>query len=393
MNAPTGWTTVKVGDVFHVQLGKMLSKKAKEGRAPFKYLGNRHVQWGRIDTSELPMMDYSAAEREKFSLRDGDLLVCEGGEVGRAAIWRGQVNDCYYQKALHRLRPKSDAIMPEYMYRFLQVAAARDMFSGLTSQTSIAHLTKEKLETLELPLPPHPEQKRIAAILDKADEIRRKRAKTIRLTEELLKSAFLEMFGDPVTNPKGWEVRKLGEVCAFVGGGTPARARPEFFTGKIPWATSKDIRGEVFVDSQEHVTEEAVANSATKLVPAGTLLVVVKSKVLMHRLPVTISTVPVCFGQDLKGIVLEQTDLRPEYVLRLLKLSSGVLLPQARGANTEGLTLDHLRNLDIICPPADLIVRYQALSSRVRSILRKNTLRQSDTLVGALTQRAFRGEL
>lgn len=226
MNPPAHWTTVTVGDVFTVQLGKMLSEKAKGGTAPFPYLGNKHVQWGRFDLSDLPTMDFSAAEREKFSLKDGDLLVCEGGEVGRAAIWRGQARDCYYQKALHRLRPKSGSILPEYMYRFLQVAASRDMFSGLTSQTSIAHLTKEKLETLELPLPPLPEQKRIAAILDKADNLRKKRQEAIRLTEELLRSAFLEMFGDPVTNPKGWPVKKLGDHIANIEAGWSATGEP-----------------------------------------------------------------------------------------------------------------------------------------------------------------------
>src|SRR5690606_25211787 len=115
------------------------------------------------------------------------------------------------------------------------------------------------------------------------------------------------------------------------------RARPEFFSGDICWATSKDMRGERLIDTQEHVTDEAIASSATKLVEPGTVLVVVKSKVLMHRLPICISDVPVCFGQDLKGLVLKGTATR-EFLLRSIKLSERTLLERARGANTEGLT-------------------------------------------------------
>src|SRR5690606_25626505 len=81
------------------------------------------------------------------------------------------------------------------------------------------------IKGMKIPLPPLPEQKRIAAILDKADEIRKKRAEAIKLTEELLKSAFLEMFGDPVTNPKGWEVRKLGELTRFITSGSRGWAK------------------------------------------------------------------------------------------------------------------------------------------------------------------------
>ena len=92
---------VKLGDVVHIQLGKMLSPKAKTGISYFPYLRNQNVQWGRVNIANLAQMDFSLPEREKFSLRKGDLLVCEGGEPGRCAIWGGELIDCFYQKALH----------------------------------------------------------------------------------------------------------------------------------------------------------------------------------------------------------------------------------------------------------------------------------------------------
>jgi len=106
-------------------------------------------------------MDFTAEECAKFALRVDDLLVCEGGEVGRTAIWCGEVAECFFQKAVHRLRPKDDRITPRYMLAFMKRAAERGAFVNLTSQTSIAHLTQEKLAILQVALPPRMEQERM----------------------------------------------------------------------------------------------------------------------------------------------------------------------------------------------------------------------------------------
>lgn len=131
----------------------MLSQKARTGQSPCRYLGNKSVQWGRFDLSDLLEMDFSLAEREKFSLRIGDLLVCEGGEVGRSAIWKGEIEDCYYQKALHRLRPLTDEITPEYMLQFMYWGNSKGLFASLTGHSTIAHLPAVKLKSVKVPLP------------------------------------------------------------------------------------------------------------------------------------------------------------------------------------------------------------------------------------------------
>jgi type I restriction enzyme S subunit len=142
----------ELAELFDIQLGKMLSAAARGGRYSAPYLANRNVQWDRVDLDDLPEMTFSAAEREKFSLRRGDLLVCEGGEVGRTAIWQEELDECYFQKAIHRLRPVSDQIAPRYMLAFMRVALRDGELAHLVGQTSIAHLTKEKLATVTVPL-------------------------------------------------------------------------------------------------------------------------------------------------------------------------------------------------------------------------------------------------
>ena len=267
---------------------------------------------------------------------------------------------------------------------------------ALTRSTgaNLPRLSPKILEQFEIPLPPLPEQRRIAEILDRADSIRRKRQEAIRLTDEFLRSAFLEMFGDPVTNPKGWDTKPMGRIATFIGGGTPSRKEPSFFDGSICWATSKDMKGEMLRDTQEHITEEAIERSATKLVPAGALLVVVKSKILMHRLPVLLAMVPTCFGQDLKAIV-PNDGIPARYLARHMRVGSRALLQQARGVNTEGLTLDHLRGYTVMVPGEDLMKRWERLELAVEKT-RGNCNRGLGVArdsFNSLVQRAFRGEL
>jgi len=168
---PESWALLPIYDLFETQLGKMLSQKAKVGDSPKLYLRNKNVQWGRIDTEDLLRMDFSDREAKKFKLRKGDLLVCEGGEVGRAALWNGSITDCYYQKALHRLRPKTDKITNEFMVYWMMFAFLLTNTYGVTgTRTTIAHLPEVKLKPLIVPVPSPDEQAEIIAVIDTVDQ-------------------------------------------------------------------------------------------------------------------------------------------------------------------------------------------------------------------------------
>lgn len=155
---PMGWETYRFGDVVETQLGKMLSKKAKEGLAPKKYLRNANVRWRELELGDLLEMDFNEKEIKKFELKYGDLLVCEGGEVGRCAIWREQVEDCFYQKALHRVRPEKSKLTPEYLQEYFYWMSRCGGLSDSVSEVTFSHLTAEKLKELTVPVPPIPVQ-------------------------------------------------------------------------------------------------------------------------------------------------------------------------------------------------------------------------------------------
>lgn len=166
---PEDWEVTTVGNEFSIQLGKMLDAEKNVG-IPKPFLGNRSVQWGSVDISDLGLIKLTPSDLQRFRLREGDLLVCEGGEVGRAAIWNQPIEECYYQKALHRLRPKR-GYNTVLMINILQNLASKGFLLNYVTQTSIAHLPKDKFETVPIILPPLAEQEAIAEALSDADAL------------------------------------------------------------------------------------------------------------------------------------------------------------------------------------------------------------------------------
>jgi type I restriction enzyme S subunit len=167
---PGSWRILTIGELFEIQLGKMLDVKSFGAAVRHEYLTNRNVQWGRIILDDLERMPFSPADAKKFSLASGDVLVCEGGEVGRCAVWRRADLTMFYQKAIHRLRSRGQ-IDPDFFVLFMTWLASHNGFANLVGQTSIAHLPKEKLTVLPVRVPELAEQARILAAVSAHDRL------------------------------------------------------------------------------------------------------------------------------------------------------------------------------------------------------------------------------
>jgi len=221
---PGDWTVSMVGNEFEIKLGKMIDAGNNLGE-PKPYIGNRAVQWDRIDVNELPMVPMSRADVERFRLRKGDLLVCEGGEVGRAAIWNSPVEECYFQKALHRLRPLH-GFDSRIMAALLRQWSERGQLVNYVTQTSIAHLPLEKFLEIPMAVPPPAEQRAIANALSDVDALLAKLDALIAKKRDLKQATMQQLLTGQTRLPGfsgPWEVNRLGDLFKFSGGYSASR--------------------------------------------------------------------------------------------------------------------------------------------------------------------------
>jgi type I restriction enzyme S subunit len=166
-DVPEHWVVASLRFRYHQCLGKMVDAKRETGKYPIPYLRNVDVQWDRINTADLPQIDIAPGERERYTVRSGDLLVCEGRHLGRAAFWRGDFSPCAFQKALHRLRARNPRIdAPRWLFYCLYVVYFQDAFGASSHDNSIPHLTGEMLRAHKFPFPSFDEQTLIAAYID-----------------------------------------------------------------------------------------------------------------------------------------------------------------------------------------------------------------------------------
>ena len=206
---PSQWIVAPLHSRYHVQLGKMLDGAQITGEHLAPYLRNVDVQWDSINISALPEMDFSAEDRQRFALRNGDLLVCEGGEVGRTAIWKGQLGECFYQKALHRVRPiRRDA--SRYLYYCMVAAANMGVFEEGSDVSTIGHLTAIKLRKHRFPFPPVGEQIEIANHLDRETQELNTLISSVQGSNDLLKEYRTALISAAVTG----KIDVRGEVPA-----------------------------------------------------------------------------------------------------------------------------------------------------------------------------------
>lgn len=223
------WPMVRLGDHVDACLGKMLDAKKNKGE-PQPYLGNSNVRWGAFDLADLAEMRFEAHEEDRYSLRPGDLVVCEGGEPGRCAIWTGPAG-MKIQKALHRIRPL-DTLNNHYLFYWLRHSAAVGSLEPYFTGTTIKHLTGKAIAALEMPLPPMAVQLAAVNVLKSLDDritlLRETNATLEAIAQALFKSWFVDF--EPVRAkmegrtpegmdeataalfPDGFETSELGDV-------------------------------------------------------------------------------------------------------------------------------------------------------------------------------------
>ncbi len=218
------WETRKLEAVADFCLGKMLDQKKNRGEL-LPYLANVNVRWGEFDLDDLREMRFEQHEHERYGLKYGDIVMCEGGEPGRCAIWKDQFPGMMIQKALHRIRPR-EGLRPEFLFYFFLYKGRTGHLSPLFTGSTIKHLPREKLALVEVPVPPPVIQDNIVNILSAYDDLIENNRRRIQLLEQAARLLYKEWFvhlrfpGHEHTRivdgvPVGWNKYLLGDIATI----------------------------------------------------------------------------------------------------------------------------------------------------------------------------------
>ncbi len=218
--------SVVLGEIADTCLGKMLDQIKNKGEYQ-PYLANINVRWGSFDLENLPQMRFLNSEEERYGLKYGDILVCEGGEPGRCAIWKDQIPGMKFQKALHRVRVHEQDVDYRWLfYRFLYAKSRGEFDQYFSGTTTIKHMPGDKLVKIRIDLPERDYQSRVGDILSAYDNLIENNQKQIKLLEEAAQRLYKEWFVDlrfpgyentPIVDgvPEGWGYYPLQEVIKY----------------------------------------------------------------------------------------------------------------------------------------------------------------------------------
>lgn len=245
------WKTVLLAEIADISLGKMLDKAKNKGE-PLPYLANINVRWGDFDLKDLRTMRFEAHELERYSLNAGDIVMCEGGEPGRCALWRDHHHRMMLQKALHRIRPAPQTADSTYLYYYFLNTGKQNGFAPYFTGATIKHLPREQLAKFPIRLPSLSKQQRIGAALSSYDNLITTNQRRIALLEEASRLIYREWFvhmrfpGHDFVDknnetPEGWTKKPLREIAKLHYG--KALKASERKPGKFPVYGSSGIVG------------------------------------------------------------------------------------------------------------------------------------------------------
>ena len=276
------WEKVKLGEVTESCLGKMLDQKKNKGSYK-PYLANVNVRWGFFDLDNLQEMRFEDDEDEKYGIKYGDLIICEGGEPGRCAIWKEQIPNMKIQKALHRVRVH-DIMDFRFVYYWFLLAGKQGALKQYYTGATIMHMPGQKLKEVLIDKPPLIVQQRIGAYLETFDNLIENNQKQIKLLEEAAQRLYKEWFVDlrfpgyencKIVDgvPVEWKKKKLDEIADVIMGQSP---KSEFYNKEhkgLPFHQGVGSYGARFVQDDTYST------SFTKVAEANSILFSVRAPV------------------------------------------------------------------------------------------------------------------
>ncbi|EMW7170426.1 restriction endonuclease subunit S [Vibrio fluvialis] len=392
---PSGWQWAEASKVIDIRDGTHDSPKPVEVGIPL--VTSKNLKNGKIDFSTCT--NISGEDHEQISKRsavdDGDILYAMIGTIGNPVIVQGDSDFSIKNVALFKF--SKSQVFNRFFYHLLGSSLVTQQFEKNARGGTQKFVSLGNIRALQIPLPPLDEQKRIAAILDKADAIRQKRKQAIDLADEFLRSVFLDMFGDPVTNPKGWEVRTLGELATKVTDGehqTPKRSDKGF---KL--LSARNIQqGYIDIESEKvDYVGEAEFQRITKRLSIRKSDVLLSCSGTIGRVSMNTLNEPFCLVRSVAVIRLAENGVSPEYLVGYLGTSAmqSVMKKEANSSGQPNLFQNQIKQLKVLVPPLEIQNKYKELCDYFVS--KKGSLDRAEEhqteLFRSLSQKAFSGQL
>jgi len=394
----SGWQRKKVREIAQHSLGKMLDRAKNKGQ-PLPYLRNTNVRWFEFDLSELLEMRFLPVETAKYTAIRGDLLICEGGYPGRAAIW-DQDYPIHFQKALHRVRfnqPQHTKWFLYYLHALDLAGTLRKHFSG----TGIQHFTGEALAEFEMPLAPLPELERIVGIIDEAfDRIATAKAnaeKNLKNARALFESQLQTVFAQC---GESWATKRLGDVVVRLTNGYVGPIRNIYQESGVPYLLARHVKSNrLLFDGKTFISDKFNRKNKKSMLKAGDVLLV-QSGHIGHSAVVTDEHE----GHNCHAMIVitPVKDILTGPFLSLFFLSSGMKrkFEEIRsGSTVPHLTCGAVRELPIALPrlPAQRqmvasVEEIRTETERLESIYQQK-LAALEALKQSLLHQAFTGAL
>lgn len=362
---------------------------------------------GKIDlekTDRYLSVEEATGKYSHFLIDPGDLVIASSGisfdgdgflRTKIAFVEEEHLPLCMNTSTI-RFKPKKDGFSLSYLKHWFHSHEFRNQVSRLVTGSAQLNFGPSHLTSMIISIPKPNEQCRIAAILDKADAIRHKREQALKLADDFLCSLFLDMFGDPVTNPKELDQKPLSKCARFISGATPSKANTAYWDGIFPWVSPKDMKVELLYDAQDHVSEQVFEQTNLKKIPLGTPLIVVRGMILAHTVPMAVTACEVAINQDIKAIEFEE-GIDPIFGFWCLRVQHNEILGRVDTAAHGTKRLD-MRRLGEV--PITLISKgsQKEFLSMVRKFgeFRERIISATDIssqMFASLSKRAFRGEL
>lgn len=341
---------------------------------------------GNADFGELYPIAKTWCDAPKKTAKKNDILISVRAPIG-AINYTSEF--CCIGRGLAAITVEDD-IDRNYIYYFLK-AKNSELINQGTGSTFKA-IGRPVLEMLKVPAISEKQKILIIKSMDFLVDIIKLRKKELILLDELIKARFIEMFGEPVNNDKGWVKDSVERLCREIyGGGTPSKSHPEYYEGgKIPWITSKDMKTDILIDSQIHINEDGVANSTARIVPKNSVIMVIRSGILKHTLPVAINAVPVTVNQDLKVFVAGNR-IVTKFLAYQFKMMERDILSGVRAVTADNIEFDALKRRELIVPPIELQQEFADFVEQVDKSREevKKSLEKTQQLYDSLMQEYF----